>query len=119
MNRIKKGLSKISRQSLLRLWILSFLCFCIWSISWAIMTYFALLDDGISPDLVEYALTYIDHRYITTTTLMFLFSGIIPTLILLFSNKDILTNFAKGLWAAQIIGISLYAIWSKAMFFYG
>ena len=118
MNRLRKGFSKVSKQSLFKLWGLSFLCFCIWSVSWAVMTYFALKDDGISPNLKEYILSYLDHRYITTTTLVFVFSGIIPSLILVFTDKVKFIKLSKMLWATQIIGVSVFAILSKAMFFY-
>ena len=118
MNRLRKGFSKVSKQSLLKLWVLSLLCFCIWSVSWAVMTYFALKDDGISPNLKEYILSYLDHRYITTTTLVFVFSGIIPSLILVFTDKVKFIKLSKMLWATQIIGVSVFAILSKAMFFY-
>jgi len=82
------------------------------------MTYFALKDDGISPNLKEYILSYVDHRYITTTTLVFVFSGIIPSLILVFTDKVKFIKLSKILWATQIIGVSVCAILSKAMFFY-
>jgi hypothetical protein len=113
---LEKYFDSLSKLSLLRILLFSYVILIIWSV---VVNYFdlmALRNDGINPGFIEYWSEMITYQVITSPIIIFFITGIIPSIMVLFSQRKLVSIIAKIIWCFFILAVGILAINSKYQF---
>ena len=116
---LEKYLKSFSKRSLLQILIFSYVILFVWSMVVNYIDLVALRIDGINPGFIEYWSEMITYQVVTSPIIIFIITGIIPSILVLLKQNKFIARLAATVWYFSILVIGVYAIAMKYQFHIG
>jgi membrane protease YdiL (CAAX protease family) len=113
---LERYFDRLSKKDLLRILLFSYVILFVWSMVVNYIDLKALRNDGITPGFIEYWSEMITYQVLTSPIIIFVITGIIPSILVMFSRSKSNVKSAKILWYLFILAIGILAIANKYQF---